>query len=64
VLGKRARFAAVAFVDGQVGIVVAPRGRLALVLVSTVDGGRIRTYEVIAAPGRLRRLRLAVLPEA
>ncbi|QMU75820.1 sigma-70 family RNA polymerase sigma factor [Streptacidiphilus sp. PB12-B1b] len=62
VLGRRARFAEPALVDGVVGVVVAPHGRLALVLTVDVAAGRVAGYEVIAAPGRLDRLDLAVLP--
>ncbi|WP_372410221.1 sigma-70 family RNA polymerase sigma factor [Streptomyces luteireticuli] len=61
VLGRRARHAQTALVDGAVGVVVAPRGRLLLVLVPTVVDGRIAAYEVIADPGRLAALDLAVL---
>ncbi|MEU8782283.1 sigma factor [Streptomyces sp. NPDC048637] len=61
VFGRKARFAAPALVNGTVGIVVAPRGRLLLALTLTVEGERITTYEVIADPARLRQLDLAVL---
>ncbi|MGY5129413.1 sigma-70 family RNA polymerase sigma factor [Streptomyces nigrescens] len=61
VFGRKARFAAPALVNGTVGIVVAPRGRLLLVLTVTVEDERITTYEVIADPARLRQLDLAVL---
>ncbi|MFI6491543.1 sigma-70 family RNA polymerase sigma factor [Streptomyces sp. NPDC050564] len=60
-LRERARHAALALVDGTVGLVVAPRGRLLIALTLTVDGERITAYEVIADPVRLRRLDLAVL---
>jgi RNA polymerase sigma-70 factor (ECF subfamily) len=60
-LGERARFAGVALVEGAVGAVVAPRGRLRLVLRVTVEDGRIASYEAIADPARLRGLALAVL---
>ncbi|MEV8635538.1 sigma-70 family RNA polymerase sigma factor [Streptosporangium sp. NPDC051023] len=61
VLGRRARFAAVALVNGAVGVVVAPYGRLLLALTVMVEGDRIAGYEVIADPARLCRLDLAVL---
>ncbi|MFJ6185021.1 sigma-70 family RNA polymerase sigma factor [Streptomyces sp. NPDC092295] len=64
VLGRRARFAEAALVNGTVGVVVAPRGRLLLALTFTIEGERITGYEVIAAPARLRRLELAVLDAA
>ncbi|MEU4493739.1 sigma-70 family RNA polymerase sigma factor [Streptomyces sp. NPDC023998] len=63
VLGRRSRFAAPALVNGVVGVVVAPRGRLLLVLTLTIEGEKITEYEVIAAPARLRQLDLAVLDE-
>ena len=53
-----------ALVDGAVGIVFAPAGRLRSVLALTVgDARRITAIEVIANPDRLRRLRLALLPD-
>ncbi|WP_179332672.1 hypothetical protein [Streptomyces sp. Tue6028] len=60
-LRERARHAATALVDGTVGLVVAPRGRLRIALTLRVEDERITAYEVIADPGRLRRLELAVL---
>jgi RNA polymerase sigma-70 factor (ECF subfamily) len=50
-----------ALVNGSVGIVVAPRGRLRFVLAITITAGAIVEYEVIADPARLRQLTLAVL---
>jgi RNA polymerase sigma-70 factor (ECF subfamily) len=44
----------------EVGVVVAPRGRLIIVLAFTVRDGRIAGYDVIADPARLRQLGLAV----
>ncbi|MGW4033843.1 sigma-70 family RNA polymerase sigma factor [Streptomyces sp. NPDC004838] len=61
VLGRMARFAEPALVNGAVGVVVAPHGRLMRVLALTIEGGRITAYEVIADPARLLRLHLAVL---
>ncbi|MGW7022874.1 sigma-70 family RNA polymerase sigma factor [Streptomyces decoyicus] len=61
VFGRRSRFAAPALVNGTVGIVVAPRGRLLLALTLTVEGEKVTEYEVIADPARLRQLDLAVL---
>jgi RNA polymerase sigma-70 factor (ECF subfamily) len=60
-LRERSRCAAVALVDGDVGLVVAPRGRLLLALTVTVEGERITAYDVIADPARLGRLDLGVL---
>ena len=58
----RAGHSQLALVDGAVGVVYAPAGRLQVVLALTVSGHRIAAIDVIADPGRLRRLTLAVLP--
>src|SRR5947209_9025070 len=57
----RAQAARAALVNGAGGVVVAPRGRLFLVLGLKISGGKITEVEVIADPARLRRLDLAVL---
>jgi RNA polymerase sigma factor (sigma-70 family) len=60
----RAGQSRLALVNGSVGIVFAPAGRLQVVLALTVSPGRrITAIDVIADPGRLRRLRLALLPD-
>lgn len=61
---KSARGAAAAraaLVDGSVGVVIAPRGRLYRVLKLTFAGGRIAQIDVIGDRSRLRSLDLAVL---
>ncbi len=58
----RARSSWPALVNGTVGIVMAPRGRLFLVLRFTIVHGKIAEIDVIAEPERLRRLELAALP--
>ena len=55
-----ARFAEPALVDGAVGIVVAPKGKLALVLRFGVVGDKITEIDIDADPQRLRRVDLAV----
>jgi RNA polymerase sigma factor (sigma-70 family) len=55
------RLAQPALVDGAVGIVVAPHGQLSRVLRFTIADGKIVQAEIIADPGRLRELDLAVL---
>jgi RNA polymerase sigma-70 factor (ECF subfamily) len=60
---RRSRFARPALVDGDVGLVLAPRGRLVQVMRLTVMDGRISEMELIADPERLRRLDLAVLDD-
>ncbi|WP_416873754.1 sigma-70 family RNA polymerase sigma factor [Kitasatospora sp. SC0581] len=62
VFGRRARYGAVALVDGVPGILIAPDGRLRLVLRMAVADGRVAGYEVVADPARLAALDLAVLP--
>ncbi len=59
----RARAARPALVNGAVGVVVAPRGRLLAVLGFTIRGGKIVEIDAIADPTRLRQLDLAVLDE-
>ncbi|NEB06163.1 sigma-70 family RNA polymerase sigma factor [Streptomyces sp. SID13726] len=60
-LRERSRSAAVALVDGDVGLVVAPHGRLLFAITVTVEDGRITAYDVVAEPGRLRPVELGVL---
>jgi RNA polymerase sigma factor (sigma-70 family) len=59
----RAQFARPALVDGAVGLVLAPRGQLALVLSLTIENDKITKMDVVADPARLSRLDLAVLPD-
>ncbi|WP_028646600.1 sigma-70 family RNA polymerase sigma factor [Nocardiopsis sp. CNT312] len=56
----RACFARTALVDGAVGAVVAPRGRLLFALRITVDGGRITRIDVVGDPQRLQSLDLSL----
>jgi RNA polymerase sigma-70 factor, ECF subfamily len=56
-----ARFAAPALVDGRVGLVVAPRGRLLVAIGLTVEGEKITEIDAVADSSRLRQLALAVL---
>jgi len=60
---RGARSARAALVNGIVGVVLAPRGRLFRVLSFRISGGRIVEAEVIADPERLRQLDLAVLSD-
>jgi ketosteroid isomerase-like protein len=50
-------------VDGAVGLVWAPGGRLSRVLRFTITSGKIVQVEIIADPARLRDLDLAVIKE-
>jgi RNA polymerase sigma factor (sigma-70 family) len=56
-----ARHSESALIDGSVGLVVAPGGRLALVLRFAVEGDVITRIGIVADPARLRVLDLAVL---
>jgi RNA polymerase sigma-70 factor (ECF subfamily) len=58
---RAVRFAQPALVDGAVGLVMAPRGRLFRALRFTITDGKIVQVDVIADPERLRRLDVAVL---
>lgn len=56
-----ARAAQAALVNGEVGVIVAPRGRLMMVLRFTIADGKIVEMEAVADPDRLRRLDLSAL---
>src|SRR5262245_2774601 len=59
---QAARFMQPALVNGAVGLILAPKGRLLRVLTFEFDdGARIRTGEVISDPARLATLAIAVL---
>jgi RNA polymerase sigma factor (sigma-70 family) len=60
VVQSGARAARAALIDGQMGIVIAPRGRLFLVFRFTIENGRITAVEGIADPDRLAQLELGV----
>ncbi|ATY15252.1 RNA polymerase subunit sigma-70 [Amycolatopsis sp. AA4] len=55
-----ARSTQVAVVDGVPGLVLAPRGRLAVVLKFVFDGDLIAGIDVISAPERLRGLEISL----
>jgi RNA polymerase sigma factor (sigma-70 family) len=57
----RSRHSGLALVNGTPGIVMAPRGRLILVLAFTIGDGKISRIDVIADPARLEELDLAVI---
>ncbi|MEC0226494.1 sigma-70 family RNA polymerase sigma factor [Paenibacillus alba] len=60
----RAQAAQPALVNGAVGIIAAPRGRLLYVLQFTMRDGKITEVELIADPSRISQLDLAVLDPA
>jgi RNA polymerase sigma-70 factor (ECF subfamily) len=58
---RHARFVQPALVDGTVGLVLAPGGRLLRALHFTISDGKIRHADIIADPEHLKQLDLAVL---
>ena len=58
----RAQNARPALINGAVGAVVAPLGRLLLAFEITIKGGKIVAINAVADPERLRQSTLAVLP--
>jgi RNA polymerase sigma factor (sigma-70 family) len=59
----RAQATQPALVNGSVGVVVAPYGRLLGVLDLRIRGGKITAITAISDPARLRQLHLAVLDD-
>jgi RNA polymerase sigma factor (sigma-70 family) len=60
----RAEHSQLALLDGNVGIVYAPGGRLEIVLAFTISNTKkITSINVIADPAHLRRIHLTVLPD-
>jgi RNA polymerase sigma-70 factor (ECF subfamily) len=58
---RMARFLEPALVNGSVGLIFAPRGRLLRALSFRIDGGKIVEAEIIAKPERLDQLQLSVV---
>jgi RNA polymerase sigma-70 factor (ECF subfamily) len=61
VFGRQSAIAELALVNGTIGVVIAPHGRLLMILTITVEDDRVAEYDIIADPARLRQLDLAVL---
>ena len=59
--GLDQRFAQPVLVDGSVGFIFAPYGKLARALTFTFANGRIARIETVGDPARLRELDIAVL---
>lgn len=59
----RARVTRLALVNGAVGVVLAPRGRLFGVGILTIRRGRVIAMDLVADPDRLRQVELAVLDD-
>jgi RNA polymerase sigma factor (sigma-70 family) len=57
----RAQGALPALVDGAIGLLVAPMGKLRIVLILKLDGDRIVGIDAIAEPGRLGQLDVVLL---
>ena len=57
----RGQFSRLMLIDGKIGIVVAPQGRLMLAMELTFADDKISQMEIVAEPARLARLELAVL---
>jgi RNA polymerase sigma-70 factor (ECF subfamily) len=55
------RFVQPALIDGSVGVILAPRGKLTRVLTFTFARDKVTRVEVIGDPARLRELDIAVL---
>lgn len=60
---RGARFARPALIDGTVGVVIAPRGRLFRVLRFAFAGDRIVQVDVIADPETLEKLDISAVPD-
>ncbi|MBC7807181.1 MAG: sigma-70 family RNA polymerase sigma factor [Akkermansiaceae bacterium] len=63
IFAGRAQSARPVLANGAVGIAVAPRGRLFLVIVPEIEDGKIIRIAVVADPERLRQIDLAVLSD-
>jgi RNA polymerase sigma factor (sigma-70 family) len=59
--GHMARLTQPALVDGAIGVVVAPRGRLVRALRFTIANGKITEIEVIGNPARLGELDVSIV---
>ena len=58
---SRGQFSRLAFINGAIGIVVAPQGRLQLVLLLTIADDKISALEIVADPTRLATFDIRVL---
>ena len=59
--GHMARLTRPALVDGAIGVVVAPQGRLVRALRFTIADGKIAEIEIIGNPGRLGELDVSIV---
>ena len=56
-----ARLTQPALVDGSIGVVVAPQGRLSRALTFKIASGKITEIEVIGDPARLGELDVSIV---
>ncbi len=61
---RGAKFARVALIEGAVGAIVAPRGRLFRAIRFTIAEGKIKRIDVVGDPTRLNALDLALIDDA
>jgi RNA polymerase sigma-70 factor (ECF subfamily) len=59
--GREARFVQPALINGSVGVILAPRGKLSRALMFTFKNDKVTQLDVIGDPARLRELDIAVL---
>ena len=59
--GLRSTQSALIMINGSVGLIFAPGGKLSRALTFTVANGKVTRVEVIGDPARLRELDIAVL---
>jgi RNA polymerase sigma factor (sigma-70 family) len=60
-LSRGLRFVQPALIDGSVGVILAPRGKLVRALLFTFADARVTRVEVVGDPARLRELDISVL---
>ena len=60
---SKAKFCQMALINDQVGIVVAPQGRLVMALLCIVANEQIVEFNVIAEPKKLTELEIRVMPD-
>jgi RNA polymerase sigma-70 factor (ECF subfamily) len=60
-LSRGLRFVQPALIDGSVGLILAPRGKLSKVMIFTFTNARVTRLDVIGDPAHLRELKIAVL---
>jgi RNA polymerase sigma-70 factor (ECF subfamily) len=59
--GQGPRFVQPALINGSVGVILAPRGKLSRALMFTFKNDKVTQLDVIGDPARLRELDIAML---